>query len=131
MTPVDNGLPSLVGVKVLVVEDDEATGYVLSRQLERAGAVVQTVDGAEGALPILHSERIDVLVVTSSCPASTASNCWRGFQRVPRVTIAVTAFDDHGLRERARLAGFNAYLPKPVEPEILVHEIARRVGSQR
>jgi CheY-like chemotaxis protein len=41
------------------------------------------------------------------------------------VTIAVTAFDDNEMRERAAAAGFNAYLAKPFGPETLIQEIAR------
>jgi len=39
---VDSRLPSLRGIRVLVVDDDEATRYVLARQLAPTGAIIKT-----------------------------------------------------------------------------------------
>ena len=46
-----------------------------------------------------------------------------------RVAIAVTAFDDTMTQERALRAGFNLYPRKPVDPQMLAQEIARRVAT--
>ena len=72
---------------------------------------------------------IDVLVVDLKLPGLDGFKLLARALTRPPVTIAVSAFDDDEIRERVAEAGFNAYLPKPVEPETLVREIARRVGS--
>jgi CheY-like chemotaxis protein len=64
----DTGLPRLIGVKVLVVEDDEATRYAWSRQLARTGATVVTAEDAEHALAVLKAEAIDVLLADLALP---------------------------------------------------------------
>jgi CheY-like chemotaxis protein len=84
-------LPSLGGVKVLVVEDSEATRYVLSRQLARTGAIVQTVNDTEGALPT--STPIDVLIVDLKLPGLDGLELMAWTPTRPPVTITVTAFD--------------------------------------
>jgi CheY-like chemotaxis protein len=70
------------------------------------------------------------LVVDLKLPGLDGFNLLARAATRPPVTIAVTAFDDNEMRERAAAAGFNAYLPKPVEPETLAQEIARRVASR-
>jgi CheY-like chemotaxis protein len=131
VTYLDSGSPPLTGVKVLVVEDDGATRYIFSRQLSQAGAIVTVVEDAKSALRVLCGESIDVLMVDLKLPGA------EGLQLLARaparsfVTIAVTTFADEEMRERAAAAGFNAFLPKPVELERLVQEIARRVPEIR
>ena len=126
----DAALPSLHGVTVLVVEDDEATGYILSKQLEPTGAIVTTVGNAIQALDVLRSRAVDVLVVDLLLPGGM--NGLELLANVPsgsRVAIAVTAFDDTMTQERALRAGFNLYPRKPVDPQMLAQEIARRVAT--
>jgi CheY-like chemotaxis protein len=127
---MDSGPTSLTGVSVLIVEDDEATRYIFSRQLAQSGATVTLVEDGEAALRVLGAASMDVLVVDLKLPGLDGFKLLAHAPTRPPVTIAVTAFDDHEMRDRAAAAGFNAYLPKPVEPETLVQEIARHVGSQ-
>ena len=126
----DAALPSLHGVTVLVVEDDEATGYILSKQLEPTGAIVTTVGNAIQALDVLRSRAVDVLVVDLLLPGMNGLELLANVPPGARVAIAVTAFDDTMTQERALRAGFNLYLRKPVDPHVLAQEIAPRVGPR-
>ena len=121
-------LPSLVGVTVLVVDDDEATRYVWSRHLTRAGASVRAVQDAEHALPILEREGIDVLLIDIVLPGIDGYQLLTRAALRPRVAIAITAFDDAQQQARARRAGFDAYLAKPIDPTALIQEIAHCMG---
>ena len=126
----DAALPSLQGVKVLVVEDDEATGYILSKQLGPTGAIVTTVGDATQALDVLRSRAVDVLVVDLLLPGMNGLELLANVPPGARLAIAVTAFDDTMTQERALRAGFNLYLRKPVDPHVLAQEIAPRVGPR-
>jgi CheY-like chemotaxis protein len=126
----DAALPSLQGVKVLVVEDDEATGYILSKQLGPTGAIVTTVGDATQALDVLRSRAVDVLVVDLLLPGMNGLELLANVPPGARLAIAVTAFDDTMTQERALRAGFNLYLRTPVDPHVLAQEIARRVGPR-
>ena len=131
VSPVsDAGLPSLRGVKVLVVDDDEATRYIWSRQLAPTGASVTTVEDTRHAVEVLRSEAVDVLLTDIRLRDADGLELLASAPSRPRVAIVVTEFDDETVRERALRAGFNLYLPKPVDPQMLAQEIARRVGSR-
>jgi CheY-like chemotaxis protein len=126
----DSGLPSLRGVKVLVVEDDEATRYILSKQLETTGAIVTAVEDARQAVEVLRSEAIDVLLTDILLRDGNGLHLLASIPSRPPVAIAITAFIDDAPMERALSAGFNLYLPKPVDPVVLAQEIAQRIGSR-
>ena len=123
-------LPSLQGVKVLVVEDDEATRYVLSRQLEATGAIITAVEDARQAVEVLRSGAIDVLLTDILLRDGNGLDLLASVPSRPRVAIAVTAFIDDAPMEHALRAGFDLSLSKPVDPRVLAQEIARRVGSR-
>ena len=87
------------------------------------------VEDGEAALRVLGAASMGVLVVDLKLPGLDGFKLLARAPTRPPLTIAITAFDDNEMRERAAAAGFNGYFPKPVEPETLVQEIARRVGS--
>jgi CheY-like chemotaxis protein len=124
-----SGLLPLTGVTVLIVEDNNATRCILSRQLSQTGAIVTLVEDAEAALAILRASTVDVLVIDLKLPGLDGFQVLARISSRPLVTIAVTAFDDNEMRERAAAAGFTAYLAKPFEPETLIQEIAWNLGS--
>lgn len=126
----DAGLPPLRGVKVLVVDDDEATRCIWSRQFGATGATVTTVEDARQAVEILRSEAVDVLLTDIRLRDVDGLELLASASSRPPMVIAVSEFDDETVRERALSAGFDLYLPKPVDSRVLAQEIARRVGSR-
>jgi PAS domain S-box-containing protein len=118
----------LQSVAVLVVEDDEATLEALAIALERAGAVaLRARSYAEGLRAL--AEAPDVLVSDIGLPDrdglelihAVRSSEEPATRAVP--ALAVTA--RVGVHERGRilLAGFDAYLAKPVDPSAVVERI--------
>ena len=120
----------LTAVKVLVVDDDEATRYAWTRVLAGAGATVKAAENAEGALQVLRTDAVDVLMSDLVLPGLSGLRLLERVRTLPRhvIAIAVTAFDEEGQRERAIRAGFDVYLVKPVDPLVLVQEIAQRMS---
>ena len=115
---------------MLVVDDDEATRYIWSRQFGPTGASVTTVEDARQAVEVLRSEAVDVLLTDIRLRDADGLELLASASSRPPVAIAVTEFDDETARERALSAGFDLYLPKRVDPRVLAQEIARRVGSR-
>ena len=115
---------------MLVVDDDEATRCIWSRQFGATGATVTTVEDARQAVEILRSEAVDVLLTDIRLRDADGLELLASASSRPPVVIAVSELDDETVRERALGAGFDLYLPKPVDPRVLAQEIARRVGSR-
>jgi len=126
--------PSLRGIKVLVVDDDEDARDVLRAALNRYGAEVTTATGAPQALDTLASEKIDVLVSDINMPGMDGYELIRRVRamkpeqggRIP--AIALTAYARAEDRMRALQSGYQTHVPKPVEPaelEVVVAMLAR------
>lgn len=125
-TPVD-----LVGMKILVVEDDDATREVLKVVLSDAGCVVQASHCAEDALALFEDFRPDVLLSDIGMPKMD------GYQFISKVrqlsaerggkvpAIAVTAFAQEKDRLLALDRGYQAHLAKPIESSTLMRAIHR------
>jgi PAS domain S-box-containing protein len=126
--------PSLRGIKVLVVDDDEDARDVLKVTLNKYGAEVMTAADAARALDTLASEKVDVLVSDINMPGVDGYELIRRVRareleqggRIP--AVALTAYARPEDRAHALQAGYHAHVPKPVEPaelEVVVATLAR------
>ncbi len=122
--PVRRGM--LAGRHVLVVEDDDDARELVEALLEAEGARVTTTASAEDALLSLEANEADVLVSDIGMPIR--DGYWLIEQvraRWPALpAIALTAFTRQEDDARARAAGFDHHLGKPVEPQRLVQVVA-------
>jgi CheY-like chemotaxis protein len=120
----------LLGVRVLVVDDEEDAREMLTASLEGYGAVVQATASADEALRALREFSPHVLVSDIGMPEEDGKVLLRRIRALPAPlsrlpAIAVTAFARAEDAVLAREAGFDEYLVKPVEPQVL----ARIVGE--
>jgi len=128
--------PPLEGVHVLVVDDDPDARTILRAYLAHHGALVSVAADASEALAALHRVRVDVIVSDLSMPGVDGHELLLRTRKLPdqvqRPTpaIALTAFDNHEYRHKAREVGFDAYLAKPLDPELVVLAIARLVPAR-
>jgi CheY-like chemotaxis protein len=120
---------SLRGMKVLVVEDDGDTRELVQHLLEGQGAGVVTARTASEALDTLANTGADILVSDIGLPEID------GYELVRRVrqgggpvssipAIALTAYTRSEDRTKALRAGYQAHVPKPVEPAELLAAIS-------
>jgi PAS domain S-box-containing protein len=128
-------LPPLVGMRVLAVDDDADTLEMLLLFLRRAGAEVAAAPSAAAALEVLERFRPDVLVADIGMPEVD------GYELLRRVralgaerggltpAVALTAYAGEADRARALRSGFQAHLPKPVEPAALVNAVTNLAGT--
>lgn len=129
--------PSLSGIKILVVDDDEDTRQVLKSLLELHQAQVVAAHSAPAALDMLTGGGVDLVLCDIGMPgtdgysfiAALRSRSAEQGGRLP--AIAVTAFARVEDRTRALLAGFSAHLAKPVDALELVATVASIMGRSR
>jgi PAS domain S-box-containing protein len=126
--------PSLEGVRVLVVDDERDARLLLVAVLEGHGAVVVAVDSAAEALREIQRDAPDVLVSDIGMPNEDGYGLIRRVRMVlkksPKVlpAAALTAYARMEDRSRAMLAGFQAHLAKPIDPDELLIVVATLVG---
>jgi PAS domain S-box-containing protein len=124
------GGASLRGLRVLVVDDEPDACDLARAILGAAGAEVVTALDADAALRALIAWAPDVLVSDVGMPGTDGYAFLRRVRRLSdRVAsrtpaVALTAFVRAEDRLRALEAGFNAYVPKPVDPDELTLAVA-------
>jgi PAS domain S-box-containing protein len=121
---------NLGGVRVLVVDDDLDTLEMLKVILQNRGAEVITASSAGDALTALEHSLPDALVSDLAMPEHDGHELiahirQRGPERGGNIpAVALTAYARVEDRVRALTAGFQMYLPKPVDPNELVAVVA-------
>jgi signal transduction histidine kinase/ActR/RegA family two-component response regulator len=125
---------NLTGLRVLVVDDEPDTLDLLRRVLGDSQAQVAAAPSVEAALATLGAFNPHVLISDVSMPGRD------GYEliRVVRSTTspedlpaaALTAYSRPEDAARAREAGFQMHLSKPVEPDELVKVVARLAGRE-
>jgi PAS domain S-box-containing protein len=124
---------ALPGVRVLVVDDSDINRDVARRILELQGAVVSTAADGRQALELLraHPEVCDVVLMDVQMPVMDgleATRRLRGELSLMRLPVlALTAGALVSERERARVAGMDAFITKPLDPKALVRAVRRHV----
>jgi CheY-like chemotaxis protein len=127
--------PALMGLRVLLVDDDADTLQLLSVLLGRHGAEITAVTSAADALAVFERARPDVLVSDVAMPDVDGYELLRTIRAWPRErgglvpALALTAYAGEADRQRALQVGFNAHMAKPVEPPELVAAIAALAGK--
>jgi two-component system, sensor histidine kinase len=112
--------------RVLIIEDDPDTRESLKVLLELDGHHVDVAsDGADG-LELARRAHPDVALVNIAMPGLDGFEVARRFRLAgePIHLVAVTGFGRPEDRARAREAGFDVYLLKPVDPEDLTRVVA-------
>jgi CheY-like chemotaxis protein len=122
---------ALVGVRVLVVDDDEGTAELFAAALTACGADVLTAASATDALRVFAARVPDVVVTDIAMPGADGYWLMREIRQLPDVpgrtvpVVAVTAFGREHFRSRSLASGFFDHLEKPVDPLVLCETVAR------
>jgi len=117
--------------KILVVEDIEFNRELLVQLLEDAYEVVTANDGAAGietAVEVLP----DLILMDLSLPVIDGWEATRRIKSNDRLkhipVIAVTAHAMQGDEEKARSAGCDDYLTKPIDEDLLLEKLGGFLG---
>ncbi|MCA1994040.1 MAG: response regulator [Coleofasciculus sp. S288] len=120
----------LRGLNILLVEDDSDSAELFNVIFELAEARVMTVASARKALEQLESYEPDIVISNLALPDMD------GYSLVKKVctsekirgreiiAVAVTASAREVNLAKVMSAGFQAYIPKPINPAMLVTALA-------
>jgi two-component system cell cycle response regulator DivK len=117
------------GKTVLLVEDNPHNRKIFSGMLAHAGfRVVEATDGNE-AMKLVVAEKPHLVLMDLSIPGIDGWECTRRIKGDPATRelpiIALTAHAMRGDEGRAREAGCDGYLSKPVSPKKVVEVVKK------
>jgi len=126
-------LPRSPGQIVLLVEDNLHNRKIFASILSHYGYVVhEALTGAE-AVKMAQSVGPDIILMDLSLPVMDGWEATRQIKKIPELRpipiIALTAHAMAGDERRAREAGCDDYLSKPISPKKLVAEVQRVLGK--
>jgi signal transduction histidine kinase/FixJ family two-component response regulator len=130
---VASGQP-LKGLRVLLVEDHEASREITSRLLQAHGADVMTApDGRTGLHRLMH-DHPHVLLLDLMLPDMDGREILRSIQRQRppqlRCTLAVSGDLTSSRAQEVRTLGADGLIPKPLEFGKLIAAISRAGGAR-
>jgi len=123
-------LPSLAGVRALVVDDQPDARILICRLIEEHGGRCFLAESGAEALRMLGEEDVNILISDIGMPDFDGYELIRRIRTLHSSTvrnlpaIALTAYARADDRQRALLAGFQMHVSKPVEPRELIAGIA-------
>jgi PAS domain S-box-containing protein len=123
-------LPSVAGVRALVVEDDADARELIALILEKGGSEVRTAVSAAEALAYCDDWGPDILIADIGIPEEDGYTLMKNLRareserggHIP--AIALTAYARREDRMAALSVGYEYHVPKPVDPAELLTVVA-------
>ncbi len=127
---VSGSMPSLAGLRILIVDDQADSREVVSEIVGGAGAKIGTAEDVRQAIDLIGRWKPDVLISDIAMPGQDGYDLIRDLRALSSdkggrtLAIALTAYasSQDGLKIRA---GYDMHLPKPINPIELATAIAR------
>jgi len=124
----------LTSKRILLVEDHEDNRNIYRTILEHYGYQVLLATDGQNGIRLAREEQPDLILMDLSIPVVDGWEATRILKLDESTrTIPVIALSAHALeedRERAREAGCDGYLAKPVEPRKVLTEVARFLDEE-
>lgn len=109
--------------RVLVIEDNPVNLDFVVAVLEPVGYRLLTAETAEAGLQVARTERPDVILLDVHLPGISGYEVVQRLKADPATApipiVAITAQAMRGEEMRARAAGCDAFLTKPVDTDLL------------
>ncbi len=123
----------MAGAPILVVDDNAQNAKLLSFLLARNGYDVRVAADAAGALALLAGFRPRLILMDLQLPVVDGLELTRRLKADPAtrdiVIIALTAYAMKGDEEKARAAGCDGYVTKPIDTRTLPGVVARHLAG--
>ncbi len=128
----------LMGVKILLVEDNELNREIAEEILSEYGALIEiAIDGSEAVEIISNSSpnRFDLVLMDVQMPVMdgyTATKSIRSLEDAKKASIPIIAMTANAFEEDKKLAydaGMNSHVSKPINVEQLIDEIKKIIND--
>ena len=124
------------GTTFLIVEDSPTMRQLLAFSLRRLKdcRIIEAVDGVD-ALKKLTTERVDLVITDINMPMMDGLKLVTLIRGNPRTkTLPIVIVTTEGAeedRKRGLALGANAYVPKPIQPSLLLKTVASLLEPSR
>lgn len=122
-----------MSARILVVDDNATNLKLATRVLEIEGHLVDQAADAEQALAYLHGCVPDLILMDIFLPGMDGLTLTRLLKADPRwhaiPVIALTAFAMKGDEQKAREAGCDGYVTKPIDTREFPRLVASHLGK--
>lgn len=114
---------------ILIVEDTELNIDLLTQLLEDEYNLLIARDGAEG-VRLARAQNPDLILMDISLPVMDGYEATRKIRETMQTTpiIGLSAHAMNGDAARAKEAGCNDYLTKPVDDDLLLSKLKKYLG---
>ncbi|MDR2160043.1 MAG: transporter substrate-binding domain-containing protein [Treponema sp.] len=135
-TALDDSVPDLTGKHILLAEDIEINRIIIKELLaETRVEIDEAADGKEALeLFVANPGRYDLIFMDVQMPnmdGYEASRRIRAFNRADAADVPIIALTANAYREdieKARAAGMNGHLAKPVDIKAVMHTLKVKLG---
>ena len=120
----------LLGCKVLGIDDQSDAHVIVRSALSACGAQIKMAASAHEAMQLVQSWLPDIIVSDVGMPDMDGYELMRRIRQLPPEngglipSIALTGYSRAEERERALAAGFQTFLSKPIDTQLLAQTIA-------
>ena len=119
--------------RILIVDDNHANQHLISYILEYDGFEVLTADDAESALEIIDKTPPVLILMDIALPGMDGLTLTRQLKANPTTShikiVALTAYAMKGDDEKAREAGCDGYITKPIDTRGISEEVRGFLGG--
>lgn len=122
--------------RVLVADDNDNNRRVIQQILTRAGHFPVVVGDGEQALEMLEQRAFDIAITDMNMPDMNGIEVYQAYRfmhtegsGLPFIMLSADVSQE--LRRECRAAGFDAFLPKPIESKTLLSTIEALVAPNR
>ncbi len=123
----------MAGESILVVDDNPQNLKLTRVVLTMAGYAVRTAEDGESALVVLRTFRPRLILMDLQLPGMDGLELTRRLKGEPHwrhiPVVALTAYAMKGDEARARLAGCDGYLTKPIDIDLLPRIVAAHLAG--
>ncbi len=124
----------MAGERILLVEDNPMNRRVAEFLLKAQGYIVDEARDGQEALEMLKTIRPDLILMDLQLPnldGYTATKLIKQDSATKNIpVVALTAYAMSGDAERAREAGCEGYITKPIDPDKFSHAVAGYLKSR-
>lgn len=130
---VETQIPNIRSMRILVIEDDPASGEILASLLRRDGHIVDLATSGESAIERFDASTTDAVLTDIQLPGISGVALLEALrsrmQDFPVPVIAVTANSMPEELVAYKKAGFTSVLSKPVEHRVLQATLHDIIGA--